>query len=169
MELCVCSDSLISQTFWLSWQTGGFERLMCSSFCLLCYGTLGWMGITLKRIRNSFQHLSFPSHECVCVCVCVCVCGSGMLICFVSALGSHEMGRHKLPIIIMFWGLWLALWLKRRLHILWPCLSADMDLGVPRVTFLLENFFGNFRAQLKPFPGIQIHKEKFNPCKSPNV
>ena len=48
---------------------------------------------------------------CVCVCVhvgvgvgvwgvygCVCVCGSGMLICFVSALGSHEMGRHKLLI-----------------------------------------------------------------------
>ena len=29
----------------------------------------------------------------------VCVCGCGMLICFVSALGSHEMGRHKLPII----------------------------------------------------------------------
>ena len=24
-----------------------------------------------------------------------------MLICFVSALGSHEMGRHKLPIIII--------------------------------------------------------------------
>ena len=24
----------------------------------------------------------------------------GMLICFVSALGSHEMERHKLPIII---------------------------------------------------------------------
>ncbi len=35
------------------------------------------------------------------VCGCVCVCGSGMLICFVSALGSHEMGRHKLPIIII--------------------------------------------------------------------
>ena len=31
----------------------------------------------------------------------VCVCGSGMLICFVSALGSHEMGRHDLPIIII--------------------------------------------------------------------
>ena len=31
------------------------------------------------------------------VCVCVCVCG--MLICFVSALDSGEMGRHKLPII----------------------------------------------------------------------
>ena len=43
---------------------------------------------------------------CVCgggwgVCGCVCVCGSRMLICFVSALGSHEMGRHKLPIIII--------------------------------------------------------------------
>ena len=44
----------------------------------------------------------------VCVCVggwsvrgCVCVCVSGMLICFVSALGFHEMGRHKLPIIII--------------------------------------------------------------------
>ena len=35
------------------------------------------------------------------VCGCVCVCRSGMLICFVSALGSHEMGRHKLPIIII--------------------------------------------------------------------
>ena len=31
----------------------------------------------------------------------VCVCGCGMLICFLSALGSHEMGRHKLPIIII--------------------------------------------------------------------
>ena len=41
-------------------------------------------------------------HACVCVFVVgVCVCGSGMLICFVSALGSHEMGRHKLPIIII--------------------------------------------------------------------
>ena len=49
---------------------------------------------------------------CVCVCACVCVCVSvmfvyvcacvcGMLISFVSALGSHEMGRHKLPIIII--------------------------------------------------------------------
>ena len=36
---------------------------------------------------------------CVCVCVCKCVCVCGMLICFVSALGSHDMGRHKLPII----------------------------------------------------------------------
>ena len=44
---------------------------------------------------------------CVCVCACGCagvfvgvfVCGCGMLFCFVSALGSHEMGRHKLPII----------------------------------------------------------------------
>ena len=33
--------------------------------------------------------------------VFVGVCGSGMLICFVSALGSHEKGRHKLPIIII--------------------------------------------------------------------
>ena len=42
--------------------------------------------------------------RCVCgvvVFVGVCVCGCGMLICFVSALGSHEMGRHKLPIIII--------------------------------------------------------------------
>ena len=38
------------------------------------------------------------------VCGCVCVCESGMLICFVSALGSHEMGRHKLPIIIIIAG-----------------------------------------------------------------
>ena len=29
------------------------------------------------------------------VCGCVCMCGSGMFICFVSVLGSHEMGRHK--------------------------------------------------------------------------
>ena len=35
------------------------------------------------------------------VCGCLWVCGCGMLICFVSALGSHEMGRHKLPIIII--------------------------------------------------------------------
>ena len=33
------------------------------------------------------------------VLVDVWVCG--MVICFVSALGSHEMGRHKLPIIII--------------------------------------------------------------------
>ena len=41
--------------------------------------------------------------ECVCVCVRmgVCVCGCGMLIYFVSVLGSHEMGRQKLPIIII--------------------------------------------------------------------
>ena len=38
----------------------------------------------------------------------VCVCGCGMLICFVSALGSHEMGRHKLSIIIITW------WEERR-------------------------------------------------------
>ncbi len=40
---------------------------------------------------------------------CVCVYGSGMLICFVSALGSHEMGRHKLPIIIIILLLLLPL------------------------------------------------------------
>ena len=33
----------------------------------------------------------------------VFVCGCGMLICFVSALGSNEMGRHKLPIIILLY------------------------------------------------------------------
>ena len=48
--------------------------------------------------------------RCVCVCVwvcgCVCVlCVCGMLICFVSALGSHELGRHKLPIIIIMFCL----------------------------------------------------------------
>ena len=53
--------------------------------------------------------LVFLRCVCVWVCVCVCgcvgvfvgvyVCGCGMLICFVSALGSHEMGCHKLPII----------------------------------------------------------------------
>ena len=39
--------------------------------------------------------------ECggVCVCVCACVCVT-CLSAFVSALGSHEMGRHELPIII---------------------------------------------------------------------
>ena len=51
-------------------------RLLCLCFCGVC--VCGWG-----------------------VCVCVCVCGSGMLICFVSALGSHEMGHHKLPIIII--------------------------------------------------------------------
>ena len=54
---------------------------------------------------------------CVCVracgfgcveCLWVCLCGCGMLICFVSALGSHEMGRHKLPIIILLFLLLLA-------------------------------------------------------------
>ena len=57
--------------------------------------------------------LVFLQSVCVCVHVCVCggvfmgvwVCGCGMLICFVSALGSHEMGCHKLPVIIM-----LLLW-----------------------------------------------------------
>ena len=62
---------------------------------------------------------------CVCVCVCVCVCGvGGVCVCvclyvrvcvrrvcilkrmcfsdFVSAQGSHEMGRHKLPFIIYY-------------------------------------------------------------------
>ena len=42
---------------------------------------------------------------CVCVCVCVCVvCVFLKLMClsvFVSALGSHEMGRHKLPFIFI--------------------------------------------------------------------
>ena len=45
---------------------------------------------------------------CVCVCVCVCVwrvrvlkCYECALFAFVSALGSHEMGHHKLPIIII--------------------------------------------------------------------
>ena len=50
-------------------------------------------------------------YVCVCACVyvdvwgvcgCACVCVCDMLICFLSALGSHEMGRHKLPIIIIF-------------------------------------------------------------------
>ena len=49
-------------------------------------------------------------YVCVCACVyvdvwgvcgCACVCVCDMLICFLSALGSHEMGRHKLPIIII--------------------------------------------------------------------
>ena len=54
---------------------------------------------------------------CVCVCACGCmgvfvgvfVCGCGMLICFVTALGSHEMGRHKLPIIIIIVPVWVIL------------------------------------------------------------
>ena len=39
---------------------------------------------------------------CGCVCVCVCVrvyVGVACLSAFVSALGSHETGRHKLPVI----------------------------------------------------------------------
>ena len=36
----------------------------------------------------------------VCVCVCVRACVA-CLSAFVSALGSHEMGHHKLPIIII--------------------------------------------------------------------
>ena len=52
-------------------------------------------------------HQTYDYYACVFagwvwgVCVCVCVCMCGMLICFISALGSHEMGRHKLPIIII--------------------------------------------------------------------
>ena len=47
------------------------------------------------------EHTVWHTHVGMCVPACVCVCGSGMLICFVSAQGSHEMGRHKLPIIII--------------------------------------------------------------------
>ena len=49
-------------------------------------------------------------YVCACVCVCVCVC-VGVCVCvcvcvaclsaFIIALVSHEMGRHKLPIIII--------------------------------------------------------------------
>ena len=49
--------------------------------------------------------LVFAVFVCVCgggVCGRVCVCGCGMLICFVSALGSHKMGCHELPIIIIY-------------------------------------------------------------------
>ena len=45
------------------------------------------------------------------VCVCVRVCGSGMFICFVSALGSHEMGRHTLPIIVIIVSEYYSLFL----------------------------------------------------------
>ena len=34
----------------------------------------------------------------MCVCACVCVAFSSA---FESAMGSHEMGRHKLPITII--------------------------------------------------------------------
>ena len=40
----------------------------------------------------------------VCAWVCMCVCACVPVAClsaFVSALGSHEMGCHKLPIIII--------------------------------------------------------------------
>ena len=72
----------------------------------------------LELPNTQFQNIEILSKEkpqqekkqlyvCVCVCVYVWVCGvfvyvcacvCGMLICFVSPLGSHEMGRHKLPI-----------------------------------------------------------------------
>ena len=35
------------------------------------------------------------------MCVCMCL---ACLPAFVSALGSHEMGRHKLPIIIIIYN-----------------------------------------------------------------
>ena len=38
----------------------------------------------------------------------VFVCECGMLICFVTALGSHEMGHHKLPIIINIMCVWVC-------------------------------------------------------------
>ena len=41
---------------------------------------------------------------CVCACVCMCVACVRYEMCFsasVRALGSHEMGHHKLPIIII--------------------------------------------------------------------
>ena len=41
---------------------------------------------------------------CVCACVCICVACVRYEMCFsasVRALGSHEMGHHKLPIIII--------------------------------------------------------------------
>ena len=41
----------------------------------------------------------------VCVCACVCVCSVRILKCnesaFISTLGSHEMGHHKLLIIMI--------------------------------------------------------------------
>ena len=37
---------------------------------------------------------------CLCMCVCACMCVA-CLSTFVSALGSHEMVRYKLPNIIL--------------------------------------------------------------------
>ena len=69
-------------------------------FCLLISSFLSSVSIKPTTTMLVF----FAVCVCVCgwgVCGCVGVCGSGMLICFVSTLGSHEMGRHKLPIIII--------------------------------------------------------------------
>ena len=67
---------------------------------------------------HDYYACAFVVCVCVCVCLCVCVCvyvcvhvcmwGVCVCVCvclaclfaFVSALGSHKLGRHKLPIII---------------------------------------------------------------------
>ena len=55
---------------------------------------------TLDNLYSSGVHVCAGVWGvCVCVCVCACV-GVACLSAFVSALGSQEMGRHKLPIII---------------------------------------------------------------------
>ena len=59
-------------------------------FCLLISGFLS--SVSIKPMTTMLVFLR---------CGCGGVCGCGMLICFVSALGSLEMGRHKLPIIII--------------------------------------------------------------------
>ena len=63
-------------------------------FCLLISHFLS--SVSIKPMTTMLVFL-----RCVCACGCLWVCGCGMLICFVSTLGSHEMGRHKLPIIII--------------------------------------------------------------------
>ena len=86
------------------------------------------------------------------VCGCVCVCGSGMLICFVSALGSHEMGRHKLPIIIIInndnfqvlcYLLIRSALLCQKLTVVCiyrPGISANVDDVIPELMSFMHNF-----------------------------
>ena len=77
-------------------------------FCLLISRFLS--SVSIKPM--TYYACVFAVIVFVCVCVCVgvfvgvCMCGCGMLICCVSALCSHEMRRHKFPIIIIIflWG-----------------------------------------------------------------
>ena len=72
---------------------------------------------------------------CVCgwgVCGCVGVCGSGMLICFVSALSSHEMGRlnYLLLLLLLLLSLESRVLLARFVVVSVTCFASPItDMG----------------------------------------